>query len=71
MSLYGSGKVGTMENNRYIKSRLEELHQNPLADYSTLQLQEELARRRRSHVMLRIRVKLQLHRRYKKMLCQS
>lgn len=36
------------------------LHQNPLAAYSTQQLEEELIRRCREHVALRLRVKLQL-----------
>ncbi len=53
---------------RYIETKLAELHRNPLAAYSTLQLQEELNRRRRSHAALRCRVKLQLLRKRKKML---
>lgn len=46
--------------NREIKAMLEGQHQNPLAAYSTLQLKEELSRRRRGHLGLQLRVKLQL-----------
>lgn len=54
-------------DDRNIKTRLAELHQNPLAAYSTQQLKEELARRRRSHAGLRFRVKLQLFHKRRKM----
>ena len=43
-----------------IITRLEELYQNPLAAYSTRQLEEELTRRCREHVALRLKVKLRL-----------
>lgn len=43
-----------------IMTRMEEMYQNPLAAYSTQQLEEELTRRCREHVALRLRVKLQL-----------
>lgn len=48
--------MGDCEN---IVERLKELYQNPLAAYSTQQLKEELSRRRRDHVALRLKVKLQ------------
>ena len=50
-----------------IMARLEGLYQNPLAAYSTQQLKEELSRRRRDHVALRLKVKLQLFRKCRKM----
>lgn len=49
-----------MGNCGNVRARLEELCRNPLAAYSTRQLEEELTRRCREHVALRLRVKLQL-----------
>lgn len=46
---------------------MKEFYRNPLAAYSTQQLEEELVRRRRSHVVLRLNVKLQSLRRRRKM----
>ena len=46
---------------------MEEFYRNPLAAYSTQQIAEELARRRGSHVVLQLKVKLQSLRRRRKM----
>ncbi len=53
--------------NENIKAVLERLHRNPLTAYSTKQLEEELTRRCREHVALRLRVKLQLIRSARRM----
>ena len=58
MSLYGYRGMGHMRNEN-ITARLAGLYQNPLAAYSTQQLKEELSRRRKDHVALRLKVKLQ------------
>lgn len=66
MSLYGYRGMGHMRNED-ARAILERMHQNPLTAYSTKQLEEELTRRCREHVALRLRVKLQLIRSARRM----
>lgn len=55
---------------RNARAILEEFYRNPLAAYSTQQLKEELSRRRRDHVALRLKAKLQLVRSYRRIHCR-